>query len=172
MRVHAVYRSSAADRRQQYAATERIWAGRSFRFVQEHKELARELGLRCRRRLQWFVARWRLHEDGSHAASGKTADSCDSSLYRLQPLRSNHFAEQAELLWLGQRQSAWGEIAFRDEGKDCWGQRHQTPVRMGSHSVVESRAARRNQRTFGGYKRAARAGCALDGGAVYGSGGR
>src|SRR5207249_11870004 len=59
-------------------------------------------------------------------------------------------------------------IAFRDERKDCWGQRHQTRVRMGSHSVVESRAARRNQRTFCGYKREARAVCALDGGSVYG----
>src|SRR5207237_8352790 len=154
MRVHAVYRSSATHRSRQPSATERIWAWRSCRFVQEHKKLARELGLRCRRRLQWFVARWRLHEDGSHAASGKTADSCDSSLYRLQPLRSNHFAEQAELLWLGQRQSACGEIAFRDERKDCWGQRHQTRVRMGSHTVVEARAARRNQRTMCVYKRA------------------
>src|SRR5439155_2382310 len=63
---------------------------------------------------------------------------------------------------LGNDSPLAGEIAFRDERKDCWGQRHQTRVRMGSHSVVESRAARRNQRTFCGYKREARAVCALD----------
>src|SRR5213080_5114767 len=162
MCVHAVYRPSITHSSGQYASAEWIWARGSVRLVQEHKKLAHELGLRRGRCVQRFVARGRLHEDGSHAASGKAADSCDSSLYRLQFLRSNHLAEQAELLWLGQRQSACGEIAFRDERKDCWGQRHQTPVRMGSHSVVESRAARRNQRTFCGYKREARAVCALD----------
>src|SRR5207245_11617034 len=97
----------------------------------------------------------------SHA-SAKAEDSCESSLYRLQFLPANHIAEQAELLWPGQRDHACGKIASGNERKDCWGQSDQTRVRMGSHSVVESRAARRNKRTFCGYKREARAVCALD----------
>src|SRR5439155_20131476 len=146
MRVHAVYRPSITHSSRQYASAERIWARGSVRLVQEHKKLAHELGLRRGRCVQRFVARGRLHEDGSHAASGKAADSCDSSLYRLQFLRANHFAEQAELLWPGQRQHACGKIAFGNERKVCWGQRDQTCVRIGSHPVVESRAARRNKR--------------------------
>ena len=65
VRVHTVYRSSAAHRGGQHASAERIRFGRGVRCSAKYRELADELGRRCGRRFQRIVARRRIHEEWS-----------------------------------------------------------------------------------------------------------
>ena len=93
---------------------------------------------------------WRT---GSTISEAKEIHAGSPSLHRVQPVCADHLAQQAELLWAGQRFDTGGSFRFWDDANDRWGERDQAGLRMGGDPQAQSGAAGRGEWTLCEYPR-------------------